>query len=318
MSTRDPRLLFETANDGAILIDGGDGSGKAYPYAQKSLYFEWDSVNSKVAIHLTAFDNRPIVPFRLFSDYSCYVDGALQTIATYQAFVDYVKTYLFQCCGGGTTGGATEAKQDDQIIAAGSTNTKLDTLNTGVAGTNTRIDTTNTGIAAIQTGTDALALAVNQGAIKIGNVTVQVKQTLTISTSAYTANMVVGGKNAFSLVRTPNGSGKLQSVVLIDNSNIKAPMTLLFFSQNPVGTYLDHATFTWSAADTDILLRKVNIATVDYETINNKAVADISAIAKDIYSTNGNTSIYVVMITTGTPTYATTTALTLKIGVIQD
>ncbi len=327
-TTRDPRILFYTANDSTILIDRGDGTGIAYPYAQKSLYFHWDStvpgvdefgvpIPGGTSIHLTPFDSLPLVPLRWWGDYTCYVNDIAQTLSTFQDFVNFITTYLYKCCGG-STGGATAAKQDTQITAATSTNTKLDTLNTGVAGTNTRIDTTNTGIAGIKTGTDAMATAVSFGSIKVGNVTVQVKQTLVVSTSAYSANMVVGGKNAFNLLRTVNGSGKLQSVALIDNSNVKAAMTLLFFSQNPIGVYLDHASFTWSAADTDTLIRKVNIATADYETINGKAVADISSIAKDIYGTNGDTNIYVVMITTGTPTYATTNALTLKIGVIQD
>jgi hypothetical protein len=144
--------------------------------------------------------------------------------------------------------------------------------------------------------------------------------TPTISTSAYSANFCVGGKLTLpNAVRVAGGSSILQSIFLIDRANQKAALSILFFNADPsASTLADHAQPTLAAADISALIRRVEIAASDWVTTDHAgtdfATADIGALAKMVRPAGG-TSLYAIIVTTGTPTY-TALALTLNVGVL--
>lgn len=141
-----------------------------------------------------------------------------------------------------------------------------------------------------------------------------------ISTGAYTAGDCVGTIMAVPV--TQYGTTVLKNVVVTDADNEKANLTLLFFKRSPAGTYTDNGAFPLSAGDLSLIVGKVNIVSGDYETIASRAVADVDC--SIVLKAEGNESpptsqnIYVGVLTTGTPTYTTTTDLGVKLGLMMD
>lgn len=138
--------------------------------------------------------------------------------------------------------------------------------------------------------------------------------------NATTKNSVGGKQTLPGAVPISGGVAILQSVLVLDKANQKAPLTILLFNGDPTGgTYTDNGQVNLST-DLAKVIRRINVTAGDYETIDNSgtdyAIAEIGAISKLVKASSG-TSLYAVIITTGTPTYASTSDLTLRFGFLQ-
>lgn len=152
-----------------------------------------------------------------------------------------------------------------------------------------------------------------------GRSTIVIAVTPTVSTTpAYSAGDNVGGKITLSgAERFAAGSGILQSVTVVDTSNQKAPLELLIFDSDPAAaTITDNAAYAPSTVS-PTLLAHVSIAAADYVTVAAEAYAVKAGLGIALEAAAG-TSLYAVLVTSGTPTYASTTALTLHVGIVQD
>jgi hypothetical protein len=143
------------------------------------------------------------------------------------------------------------------------------------------------------------------------------------ASGAYTANDAVGDLQSIRLA-TFHGAGVLKDIKVIDTDNQKAPLTILIFRDQPSGIAADNAAYVLSAADAKLLIAKVNIAAADYETIGARAVADVevSKVFRGAPDTPGGTedrrNLWVSVLTTGTPTYTTTSSLRIILGLLND
>lgn len=150
-----------------------------------------------------------------------------------------------------------------------------------------------------------------------------VSVTPTVTAGAYNATTKnsVGGKQTLpGAVPISGGISILQSVLVLDKANQKAPLTILLFDSDPsAGTYTDNGQVNLS---TDIakVIRRINVTAGDYETIDNSgadyATAEIGPVSKLVKAASG-TSLYAVILTTGTPTYASASDLTVRFGFMQ-
>lgn len=156
---------------------------------------------------------------------------------------------------------------------------------------------------------------------QVGGTTAIISPAITTSASpAYSIGDVVGGKITLTnAVRVSGGSGVLQSLLVKDTTNQKAALTILIFNADPSnGTYTDNGAITLNATDATFIIRKINVAASDYETVGTTAIADISAINKTVKAASG-TSLFALIVTTGTPTYgANATSLYVNFGILQD
>lgn len=143
--------------------------------------------------------------------------------------------------------------------------------------------------------------------------------TPTINTAIFAAGDAVGGiQTLTNAVRVSGGVGVLDSIDVIDKGNQKANLTILFFESNPAAaTVTNNAAFVWS---TDIakFVGRVNVATADYETIDSLAVASIKNIGKRMKASGSRNLYAVVVLTSGTPTYLSTSDLTFRYGFAQN
>jgi hypothetical protein len=141
------------------------------------------------------------------------------------------------------------------------------------------------------------------------NRTVTVQLTPTISTSAYTANDVVGGLLVFDVVQS-GGGGVVGQIEIADDHDVKAAFKLYLFNAAPTAIAND-AAFAPAIADLKKLVGVVDIGTADYSTINSNAWAQV----KDLniwYSATGGT-LYGYLVCDATPDYNAATDLTITL-----
>lgn len=151
----------------------------------------------------------------------------------------------------------------------------------------------------------------------VGN-TALLTVTPTITTTPYTANDCVGGKITLTnAMRVSGGTAILQSLTVVDLSNQKVQLELFFFDADPVGgTYTDNAPAVFATADLAKFIGRVTIAASDYTTYDTKATASPSSLGRVLKAATG-TSLYLVILTPGTPTYVVG-ALLLRLGLLRD
>ncbi len=192
-------------------------------------------------------------------------------------------------------------------------------LPTGAA-TETTLSSLNGKVTACNTGAVTISAALPAGTNAIGQVggkMAVIKDTSVVTAaSAYSAGNAVGAKRTFANALTAVGTGVLESITLLDRANQSAAMTVIIFDADPsAATITDKSAFVYSTDDLKVL-GQINISASDYTTLNSKAVATIRGIGLSLKS--AGTSIYVALVTSGTPTFAATTDVQLILGILQD
>lgn len=149
------------------------------------------------------------------------------------------------------------------------------------------------------------------------------KKSVTTSAGAYSAGDQVGGISEIANVFGRAGCGAIiHSVTLQDLADQKANIQLLFFDKLPTLIGSDNAAFSISDAElTAKCIGALSIATADYVDIGSQAVATKTglhlALRPQVNAQQGvsnGQSLFVVMLTSGTPTYGSGAKLNLVIG----
>lgn len=191
----------------------------------------------------------------------------------------------------------------------------------GAGATQTVKTTDNAGVHTPHHNVDTLpALPAGENHVgEVGGNTDQITPTLAVATLVYSSGNVVGGKLTLTnAMRVSGGTGILQSLLIIDNANQKAAFDILLFNADPsAGTYTDRVAFTFNVTDRAKLVRRVSVAATDYVTVGGVAIADISPGGK-VLKAVATQNLFAIIVTTGTPTYAATTDLVIRFGILRD
>jgi len=170
----------------------------------------------------------------------------------------------------------------------------------------------------VQVASGVVTLAGEDHIGEVGGNTAIIKPTVTISTSAYTAGDVLGGKITLTnAMRKINGSGVLQSITIFDTDNEKAAMDIILFSAD-LTVPADNAAWAWTSADFGKVLGVVSIASTDYKTIGSEAIATISGIGLPVVATGSVAHLYAVAVLSGSPTYGATTDFRPAFHLLRD
>ena len=161
---------------------------------------------------------------------------------------------------------------------------------------------------------------------EVGGNTVLVSITPVVTAGAYHANDIVGGTGAgaglgintlANAVRLTGGSGIIQSLVISDLAAQNAVFEIYLFSANPAaGTYTDNGALTIHDTDALLCIGRIDVAAGDYKSLANNSIACVRSIGLPIKVSA--TSLFVIIRTTGTPTYASTSDLKLTFGILRD
>jgi hypothetical protein len=144
-----------------------------------------------------------------------------------------------------------------------------------------------------------------------------ISQALTISTSAYTAKDAVGGLLTFTDAgRLAHGSGVVHAVTIIDKDAEAAELVLVLFDRSFTATG-DADAFDPSDADLANCVGKITIAASDYQAFNDNAVAQVRNLGLP-FQTLADGNLYGQLMCTGTPTYTSTSDLSVKLHILQD
>lgn len=141
-----------------------------------------------------------------------------------------------------------------------------------------------------------------------------------VTAGAYSANDAVGGLLTFEDVygAVSDGDGQrgalLESVVVSDLGKQSIALDLVLFSETFTATADNDA---FDVSDTDILNCLGVVHLTDYAAFNDSSLATAKGLGIVIKNTSGDGKLYGQLVTRGTPTYASVSDLTVKIGVVR-
>lgn len=140
--------------------------------------------------------------------------------------------------------------------------------------------------------------------------------TPTISTSAYATGYALGPQLSFtSAARTAGGSLTVLKATLSDASDQSAGIDLVLFNAQPA-TSTDHTAYSLSSTDITKVAGVIPFAQ-SYTSYGSTSVAVVSKLDLPILLTSG-TTLYGQLVVWGTPTYASTSAISVRLTIRQD
>lgn len=147
---------------------------------------------------------------------------------------------------------------------------------------------------------------------------IELTKELVVTAGAYSANDVVGGLIQFENIFCPSDFAKLRGVALTDRSNNSVRYDLVFFSAAPTGAYANDAAVGPSNGDLLLMSPVVALTTSDLFSFGTKGAVALTnfelplKLAKPNSRDSGRT-VWCALVTRGTPTYASTSDLALKL-----
>lgn len=139
--------------------------------------------------------------------------------------------------------------------------------------------------------------------------------TVTPTNDAYSAGDVIGGLMTIAVPGSVGG-GVINSIMLVDDGNEGAVLTLYLFDATP-STIADDAAFAPTAADLKKMIGAVSYGAGDYTTINSLKYAfkeDINL----IFQADGASNLYGYVACTATPTYASGKTLVFRFSILTE
>jgi hypothetical protein len=154
----------------------------------------------------------------------------------------------------------------------------------------------------------------------VGGFTKQVAPVLEVTaSSAYSSGDVLGGALELpAAVRHAGASAILNTLLVTDVEEQDAAIELLIFDREPTQTYTDHEACPELDEDIAFLIAKVTIANGDYVSVGGLAINDISGLGRPLKAAKGVSSLWVVPVLGGTPTYGATTDVRMLFAFLQD
>lgn len=163
------------------------------------------------------------------------------------------------------------------------------------------------------TGNSALASIANNTTLGSLNFTVP----LTVTAGAYTAGRVVGGKITVpNAARAPGGGGIIQQALIGKKTTLTAAFDLFVFHTNPTASFNDNQALPDISADLGKLAGVIHC--LDIIDCGTPQILQALQQALQFEAAVGSTAIYIVPVVRGSETYASTSAVTLSLGILQD
>jgi hypothetical protein len=134
------------------------------------------------------------------------------------------------------------------------------------------------------------------------------KVTPTITAGAYIANDVIGGLLTFGGLR----NGMLQSITICDNAAQSVDYLLVLFESAPTGIS-DNASFVIADADLDKIIYQDGLYVSNRQAFSTNSYHYLYGLSVPIWAAGG--TVYGFLITTGTPTYAATSDITVTLQI---
>jgi hypothetical protein len=144
-----------------------------------------------------------------------------------------------------------------------------------------------------------------------------VSPTITVSTSVYEAGDCVGGKLTLTdAVRASGGSGVLQTITIVDSSNINPALEIIIFNSNPTAATLTDGSAIAFSTDVSKVIQRIPVYASDYTTVGGVAIATITP--GMIVQAVGSANLYAALNAVAAHDFVAATDLQVKFGFLQD
>lgn len=140
-----------------------------------------------------------------------------------------------------------------------------------------------------------------------------VSVTPTITAGAYTAGDSVGGLMTFENLACPNGVTLIKQIILNDTAVNAVEYNVYFYARTVGGTITNDSAFDPNDAAGAYEWGYVNLQSTDCVSRPSNTVCSLSSLSHPVISETSGENIFVALETEGTPTYASTSGVTLKI-----
>ena len=136
------------------------------------------------------------------------------------------------------------------------------------------------------------------------------------ASSAYSSGNCVGGLITFTNAANNWGSGYIESIVVRDKAGQSSNYELWLFDANPAATTVtDKSAIAVNTADLAKCIGVVAMSAVKLGASSTMAVSTATGVFLSFSAGLGNTSLYGILVTRSTPTYASTADVTVAITV---
>ena len=149
-----------------------------------------------------------------------------------------------------------------------------------------------------------------------------VSVTPTVDTSIYASGDVIGGLMTFTGALSGwTGSGIITGSLIADKSKVAHDLELHVFESEPTGPFTDQAAYAPTNAD---LLKEVAVisfgSTSRFDGASNgvKYLGSISCPVRARSGSNVGTALYGVLVSRGTPTFAGSSDITVRLAITSD
>jgi hypothetical protein len=151
-----------------------------------------------------------------------------------------------------------------------------------------------------------------------GGTTVTVDVTLSLDTNIYASGDVLADtQQVDAAMRITNGTGVMQSIVIVDQDDQKAAFTIYFLNSN-VAMGTENSAPGITDANALFILGRIKVAVADYDDLGGVSVAMPAFQPFTLKAVSATDDIYVAVVNgTGTPTY-TAAGVKLRLGILQD
>jgi len=144
-------------------------------------------------------------------------------------------------------------------------------------------------------------------------------------TPAYADRDLICEKITLNTAVRESACAVIRKVVIIDQAKQSAAINLVFFHSDPsASTFTENAEFDCADADLDNCIGVIAVAGTDYLALKDNSIATVGA-ANDLYfpiyakpastDTSTPTTIYMAVLSGGTPTYVAAGDLRIKIWI---
>lgn len=140
---------------------------------------------------------------------------------------------------------------------------------------------------------------------------------------AYASGDLIGGKLTFTgAIKTSTGSGQVLSVLITDKNKQAEDLELILFSSNPSSTtFTDNGAFDVHASDLAKVVAVIGLGSTSRfaYTVNGLVyLGNLLIPVKALSGSSPGNTLYGALVSRGTPTYTSTSAITVQITVLQD
>ncbi len=145
-----------------------------------------------------------------------------------------------------------------------------------------------------------------------------VSVTPTADTSIYASGDVIGGLMTFSnAVGYQSTTGIVTSATVSDKNSTASDLELWVFSSNPsASTFTDQAAFTIADADITKVISVISLGSTSRFDAASNGVKYLGSISCPVSTTSK--TLYAVLVSRGTPTFATSSDVTVKLAIASD